>query len=105
MNYLNDLKTIVNINSYTKNKTGVDSVSKILDNWFIELGFTVKTHIRENIGNHKHYISPHCKDSKKLLLLGHIDTVFAPGKFENFSQDEEWIYGPGVCDMKGGIIV
>ncbi|MCF6330075.1 MAG: M20 family metallopeptidase [Sulfurimonas sp.] len=105
MNYLDDLKTIVNINSYTKNKSGVDKVAKIFDSWFSELGFTVQTHKRKNIGNHKHYTSVSQKNSKKLLLLGHLDTVFPPQKFENFSEDEEWIYGPGVCDMKGGIIV
>ena len=105
MSYLDDLRTIVNINSYTKNKAGVDKVSKIFDNWFLELGFSVQTHNRVNIGNHKHYISSYKKKSKKLLLLGHIDTVFPPEKFENFSEDEVWVYGPGVCDMKGGNIV
>nr|WP_268246191.1 M20/M25/M40 family metallo-hydrolase [Candidatus Sulfurimonas marisnigri] len=39
------------------------------------------------------------------MLLGHIDTVFPPDKFENYSEDNEWVYGPGVCDMKGGNIV
>ena len=105
MDYLKDLKTIVDINSYTKNKIGVDKVSNIFDNWFSELGFNIQTHIRENIGNHKHYTSPHQNNSKKLLLLGHLDTVFPPDKFKNFTEDEEWIYGPGVCDMKGGNIV
>ena len=105
MNYLYNLKTIVNINSYTKNKIGVDKVSKIFDSWFSELGFKIQTHTRENIGNHKHYTSPHQKNAKKLLLLGHLDTVFSPGKFEDFKEDENWIYGPGVCDMKGGNIV
>ena len=33
MKYLNDLKTIVEINSYTKNKTGVDKVGKIFDTY------------------------------------------------------------------------
>ncbi len=105
MGYLNNLKTIVNINSYTKNKIGIDKISKLFDTWFKELGFIVQTHSRQDIGNHKYYTSPHQKDAKKLLLLGHLDTVFPPGKFENFSEDDEWVYGPGVCDMKGGDIV
>lgn len=105
MNYFKDLEDIVNINSYTNNKHGVDKVSKIFDAWFEELGFNVETHYRELIGNHKHYTSKSSKNSKKLLLLGHLDTVFPPEKFENFIQDDEWVYGPGVCDMKGGNIV
>ena len=105
MKYLNDLETIVNINSYTKNKTGVDKVGAVFDQWFESIGFTTTIYKRELIGDHRHYISKHEKNSKKLLLLGHLDTVFPPQKFENFSQDDEWIYGPGVCDMKGGNIV
>ncbi|WP_373005120.1 M20 family metallopeptidase [Sulfurimonas sp.] len=105
MSYLNDLNTIVNINSYTKNKQGVDRVGEIFDKWFEELGFEVNIYDRELIGNHRHYTSQHDKTAKKLLLLGHLDTVFPPNEFEEYSEDEEWIYGPGVCDMKGGNIV
>ncbi len=105
MNYIDDLKKVVEINSYTKNKEGVDTVGKIFDSWFAELGFVLQEHPREHIGNHRHYTSPHIPNKPKLLLLGHIDTVFPPGKFEYFTQDEEWVYGPGVCDMKGGNIV
>ncbi len=105
MNYIDDLKKVVEINSYTKNKEGVDAVGKIFDSWFEALGFETAVYQRDKIGNHRHYISPHTKSTPKLLLLGHIDTVFPPGKFEYFTQDEQWVYGPGVCDMKGGNIV
>jgi glutamate carboxypeptidase len=104
MQYLDDLKTIIKINSYTKNKVGVDCVGKVFDTWFAELGFSLELHERGSIGDHHHYISKHTQ-GKKLLLLGHIDTVFPEGKFEEYSEDEEWVYGPGVCDMKGGDIV
>ena len=105
MKYLNDLKTIVEINSYTKNKAGVDKVGKIFDNWFKELGFEVNIYDRELIGNHRHYTSKHSSSNKSLLLLGHLDTVFPKNKFEEYTEDNEWVYGPGVCDMKGGNIV
>jgi len=104
LSYLLDLKKIVNINSFTKNKAGVDKVGQIFDTWLQELGFEVTLHQRELIGEHRHYTSTK-KEGKKLLLLGHLDTVFPEGKFENFSEDEAWVYGPGVCDMKGGNIV
>ena len=105
MKYLNDLKTVIDINSYTGNKTGVDKVGQIFDKWFEDLGFTTYLQKRENIGNHRHYKSLHVEGKKKLLLLGHLDTVFPPNKFEDFTEDYEWVYGPGVCDMKGGNIV
>jgi glutamate carboxypeptidase len=105
MRYLNDLETIVRINSFTKNKLGVDKVGKIFDIWFEELGFKTSLYKRDSIGNHRYYTSSHDTNSKSLLLLGHLDTVFPPNKFENFTQDKAWVYGAGVCDMKGGNIV
>lgn len=105
MNYLDDLQRVVLINSYTKNKAGVDKVGQIFDTWFEELGFKVNIYTREHIGDHRHYTSPHEKNSKRLLLLGHLDTVFPPDKFEGFRDDSDWVYGAGVCDMKGGNIV
>jgi len=105
MDYLNDLETIVKINSYTQNKAGVDKVGQFFDTWLEELGFETTIYERELIGNHRYYTSKNNQNSKKLLLLGHLDTVFPPEKFEDYTQDDEWIYGPGVCDMKGGNIV
>ena len=104
MNYISDLKQIININSYTKNKQGVDEVGTLMSNWLKLLGLSEITYERENIGNHQLFCSQK-KSGKKILLLGHNDTVFPPNSFEGFSEDEIWIYGPGVCDMKGGNII
>jgi glutamate carboxypeptidase len=104
MTYLKDLETIININSYTKNKAGVDLISTYMTEWFEALGFENICYKREEIGNHNLYVTPKT-DGIKILLLGHNDTVFPEGKFENYSEDAEWIYGPGVCDMKGGNMV
>jgi glutamate carboxypeptidase len=96
-----ELKSIIEINSWTKNKAGVDKNGEIFASWLKDLGYTLEIHQREEIGNHLHFKSTH-KEGKKLLLLGHLDTVFPPDTFENFTEDDTWIYGPGVCDMKGG---
>lgn len=104
MNYLTDLMSIMSINSYTKNKDGVDNVGKIMSKWLEDLNFQKKIYSRELIGNHLLFSSKK-KDGIKILLLGHNDTVFPPNSFEDVSEDEDWIYGPGACDMKGGNIV
>lgn len=104
MQYLKDLEKIININSHTKNKNGVDKVSLQISSWLKELDFEETIYKKDKIGNHLHYKSKR-KDGKKILLLGHLDTVFPKGTFEKFKEDERWVYGPGVCDMKGGIIV
>jgi glutamate carboxypeptidase len=104
MKYLTDLKQIININSYTKNKNGVDTVGTIMSNWLKQLGFIETSYYRENIGNHQLFTSEK-RTGIKILLLGHNDTVFPPNTFEEYVEDETWVYGPGVCDMKGGNIV
>ena len=40
-----------------------------------------------------------------VALVGHLDTVFPPGTFEGFRRDGALLRGPGVLDMKGGLVV
>jgi len=103
INFL-ELKRVVEINSYTKNKKGVDANGAIYRQWLEEIGFKTKVHPRGHIGDHLHFVSEK-KQGNKILLLGHIDTVFPKDSFEHFSEDEEWVYGAGVCDMKGGNLI
>ena len=103
-NWMSPLQQLVRINSHTFNKTGVDQVSDLFTEWLEALGFEAEHHPRQQIGDHVHYRTPD-GGGQKLLLLGHADTVFAPGRFETFHEDETWVYGPGVCDMKGGLVV
>lgn len=105
MDYLKDLEKIVNINSYTQNKSGVDRVGKVMSSWLEEIGFSSNVYEREVVGNHILFTTPKKKGLKNILLLGHNDTVFPEGYFEDYREDKEYIYGPGVCDMKGGNIV
>jgi len=105
VSYISELKQLININSFTKNKAGVDKVGVLFGSWLIALGLNEKVYERELIGNHRLYTSKHDASSKRLLLLGHLDTVFPPDTFSLFKEDEEWVYGPGVCDMKGGNLV
>ena len=105
MQFLSELQELIQINSYTNNKKGVDEHGVLFGSWLKKLGMKETIYERELIGNHRLYASPKTKDSKKLLLLGHLDTVFPPDTFNRYTQDETWVYGPGVCDMKGGNLV
>ncbi len=99
-----ELSELININSYTKNKRGVDKNGEIFSQKMLELGFELQKFKESHIGDHLLFKSPK-KEGEKILLVGHLDTVFAPNTFEKFHEDDEWIYGPGVCDMKGGNFV
>ncbi len=104
MTMLKRLKKLVEINSYTANKSGVDAVGRLCESWLKPLGFRSKQFSRQHIGDHLLLTTPRV-DGERILLLGHLDTVFAPVTFDSFCQDDLWAYGPGVCDMKGGLIV
>ncbi len=102
--FLKDLERVCKINSYTQNKEGVDEVSRVMQEWMEKIGFETVVFKRQKIGNHTLFKSKRA-EGEKILFLGHNDTVFPKGTFEEFCYDETWVYGPGVCDMKGGNIV
>ncbi|MBL6809006.1 MAG: M20 family metallopeptidase [Litoricola sp.] len=100
-----ELKQLVEINSYTWNKEGVDTHGLLFSEWIQEIGYSEVRYPRETIGDHLLFRSSFIEGQKRVLLLGHLDTVFPPGSFEQFDEDDEWVYGPGVCDMKGGNLI
>ena len=104
MNWIADLERVVAVNSHTLNKEGVDATGEVFREWLEALGYQCDVYPRELIGDHLHFRASK-QSAQRILLLGHLDTVFPPGTFEGFREDEEWVYGPGVCDMKGGNIV
>ncbi len=104
MGWKKKLEKVVRINSHTRNKRGVDAVGALFAEWLEALGYETRRHRRELIGDHLHFVSP-SGGREKILLLGHLDTVFPAGTFEVWREDEAWVYGPGVCDMKGGNVV
>jgi len=91
------LRRLVDVNSFTGNRDGVRRVAELLKESFRGLGFSAR-HI-----DHHLVLEKGGARGPPLLLVGHLDTVYP----ENFAWREEGdrIYGPGVCDMKGGIVV
>jgi glutamate carboxypeptidase len=42
---------------------------------------------------------------RRLLLLGHVDTVVGHDAHTNLRREGDRLYGPGTCDMKGGVVL
>ncbi len=99
-----ELATLIRCNSHSKNKAGIDEHGEQMIALLAPLGFAMTRYQRESIGDHLLFHTPK-RAGKKVLLLGHLDTVFPPNTFTEFKQDDDWVYGPGVCDMKGGNFV
>ncbi len=110
--YLDDLKTIVNIDSGTYTRAGIDRVGAYLQERFQSFGFSTHIDRQEQYGNH--LVATHtgsAPEGPRLLLIGHIDTVFPEGEaqrrpFAISQQDGRRIAtGPGVLDMKSGVLI
>src|SRR5205085_6773719 len=101
------LQRIVDINSGTMNFGGVRRVADVLRVELDSLGFT--THWVDGASFHRagHLVAEHPGPGPKLLLIGHLDTVFEPSSpFRRFERlDDSTARGPGVIDMKGGDVI
>ena len=102
------LEKLVNQNSGTLNLAGVEAVGKMMRAELEPLGFTVKWVPQGEAHRAGHIIATHAgkAGTKKLLLIGHLDTVFEPDSgFLKFERQGDKAKGPGSGDDKGGLVV
>ena len=100
------LERLVNIDSGTDDKAGVDQVGAVLRPLLAELGLAVETVPQTSAGDHligRKSGTP----GRDVLLVGHMDTVYPKGTVRErpFRGEGGRAYGPGVLDMKGGLTV
>ena len=108
--FLLDLETIVNIDSGSGYVPGLEAVGDFFQERFQKIGWVTTKHSFDGgkvpcleITNKQISESDSAFD---LLFIGHMDTVFAKGTAaaRPFSKDGKRAYGPGICDMKGGLM-
>jgi len=102
------LRKIVNMNSGTMNFEGVKAVGQTLMKEFEALGMETKWVDGSAFNRAGHLVAVN-RGSKgpKMLLIGHLDTVFEPDSpFQEYTMVNDSIMkGPGVADMKGGDVI
>lgn len=96
------LRELVNTNSYTKVHPNVDQCMQILDGYAEDIGLTTEI-IKQR---HRRYIGGNGK-GPRVVLSTHIDTVHPPdSSFKTYTALEDgFVTGPGVGDMKGGLLM
>ncbi|MFD3002724.1 M20/M25/M40 family metallo-hydrolase [Pontibacter toksunensis] len=102
------LEQTVNINSGTLNPKGVQEAGAVYKKLLEEMGFkTTWVDMPAGMKRGGHLIGElKGKKGKKLLLIGHIDTVFEPeSPFQTWQVKDSIATGPGTNDMKGGNMV
>lgn len=102
------LRTLVEQNSGTMNFAGVEAVARLVRPELEALGFQVRWVPMARAQRAGHLIATHAgtPGRKRLLLIGHLDTVFEPDSpFRGFRREGDTAIGPGVGDDKGGLAV
>ena len=109
------LEKLVDINSGTHNLDGVRAVGKVLMAQLEQLGFKVKWVPMDEVQRAGTLVAEHpCPEpgpeakngcGKRMLLIGHMDTVFEKDSpFQTYTVQGHIATGPGVNDMKGGLV-
>jgi glutamate carboxypeptidase len=99
------LAPLVVINSFTENVPGGNQVGGLFRAHFGDTGLDVRVEESRVFADHLVFTSRSKVDAPPLALVGHLDTVFPPGTFEGYIHDGALARGPGVLDMKGGLVV
>jgi glutamate carboxypeptidase len=102
------LAELVNIDSGSYDKPGVDAVGRRLTEFFAEQGLVTSTEPDATFGDAIHVALDDTRANERpIVLMGHRDTVFPKGEVGRrpFRIDGGRAYGPGVADMKGGLVV
>jgi len=101
------LERVVNINSGTQNFAGVREVGRIFGAELEAIGF--RTEWVDGAAFHRagHLVARHPGAGPRILLIGHLDTVFErDSPFQKFERiDANAAKGPGIIDMKGGDVI
>ncbi len=101
-----NLRELVMQESPTQDKPACDQLCSHLAREFERLGGRVRIHRQRVAGNHLQVDFPGASRHKPVLLLGHLDTVYDLGTLQAMPWREHRgrLYGPGVFDMKAGIV-
>ncbi len=104
--FLADLERLVNTDCGSYTKTGVDEVGRWTADRLRSLGATVEIDVNAELGDTVVARFHGRPGGPRVLLIGHLDTVFDPGTAAErpFRIQDGRAYGPGVTDMKSGLL-
>jgi glutamate carboxypeptidase len=110
--FLSDLQTIVNVDSGTYTRTGINQIVAYLQTRFHDFGIDTSVNEQQEYGNH--LVATHkgsAPNGPRILVMGHTDTVFPEGDAIrrpftlNEREGKRIASGPGILDMKTGLLI
>jgi glutamate carboxypeptidase len=102
------LRALVEAESPSDDKAAVDGAVRLAAGWAEELGGRAKLHKQKAFGDALEVRFGMARGGRKpVLLLGHLDTVWALGTLKKMPWREQdgRFWGPGVLDMKCGVVM
>jgi glutamate carboxypeptidase len=104
--FLRDLETLVNTDCGSYTKAGVDQIGRRTAAFLTRLGASVVVHPNEELGDTVVGTIEGAADGPRIVLIGHMDTVFGEGTAAErpFRVEDGIARGPGVTDMKSGLL-
>lgn len=104
-NILQMIQQLVEFESPTMDKSRNDRLANIVQDIFVKFtGGTAEIIENKNLGNH--VLGQVGKGDDQILIVGHFDTVHPAGTLKEnpFKIDNGLAFGPGIYDMKTGIV-
>jgi len=105
---LTRLRRLVEIESPSGDKASVDRAADLVSTWATELDATIKRHKQKHFGDVLELrFGPSRSKRGRILLLGHLDTVWPLGSLAKmpFRTAQGKLHGPGILDMKSGVLM
>ena len=102
------LRELVEVESPSEDKAAVDRAGALVAGWVEALGGKVKRHKQKAFGDVLEMrFGPARSKRGRVLLLGHLDTVWPMGTLAKmpWREAEGKLWGPGVLDMKAGVVM
>src|SRR3954451_15252446 len=102
------LEEVVNVDSGSYDKPGVDAAGEVFRRFFAEQGIATAVHPCDTYGDAiTAEVGRGGGSNKPIVLLGHRDTVFPKGEVARrpFRTEGSRGYGPGIADMKAGLVM
>lgn len=108
--YLDLLRQMVAINSFTTNSSGVEQLARLTADLFRNLDLDAELVPSVHLAYGPHLVLTRAGESKRTVgLISHLDTVFPPQEERqndfHWREDGDLIYGPGTVDIKGGTVL
>ena len=98
------LRDLVNLNTHVYNIDNVNKIGNILSRRLKHLGFSEHVYKQFDVGDFR-YFKNHDESENDVLFISHIDTHYGPNDLINYYEDDDKIFGSGIAESKGGLIV